>query len=209
MKKLLLAVVVLVAFGAVASVLYGNLQAHAAHRGLLEGVQQDGTARVVEESFTPGMLDAGSLVRFELPASSDEMSAFLGGEEGGESPAVGFRMESQVEHGARPLRRWLGDGREGTPVLGEIHTEFTLDGVAAAKVGEVLGELPPLEIDTTVRASGVSESAFRVRPHQGEGVGPLGAFAFDWQGLDGKLVFTEDLGQLAGKFTAGGEQRFL
>jgi len=203
-KKLLLAVVVLAAFGAAASVVYGNLQAHAAHRGLLEGVQQDGTARIVEESFTPGLLDASSLVRFELASSGDAMSAFLGGEEGGESPAFGFRMQSHIEHGARPLLRWLGEGREGTPVLGQIHTEFALDGVAAAKVGEVLGELPPLEIDTTVRASGVSDSVIRARPHKGEGVASMGAFTFDWKGLDGKLVFTEDLGQVAGKFTAGG-----
>lgn len=204
MKKLLAVVLVLAAFAAVGSVVLGNLRARSTHKQMIEGIEQEAEVRIVEESFAPGLLESTSRVRLEIPESGEKLGEILGGEAQEAGPALAFRVDSRIEHGILPVLSWLGGGAAGTPVVSKVHTTLALDGVAKQKLGELIGEPPALEIETVVRASGVGESRFHLRPHRVEGSGEMGDFTLDWKGLEGQMVFTEDLGNVAGTFSSGG-----
>ncbi len=196
MKKVLVLAGLLVVLGVVGAVALGNFRAHQFHNGILEGLEQGGgeELNIVESSFAPGVLGSTSTVVFALEPDVGE----------DEQPVVSFEMENDIRHGALPLMGWIGSGGGGTPVIATMHTTLALEGEVKDAVQEALGELPTLEVDTKVRASGVGESHVSMKPIRAQGGGEAGEFELNWKGLEGDFVFTADMDKVAGSIESGG-----
>jgi len=166
--------------------------------------------RVLESSYQRGLSESVAETSFELRGGLGD-SFRRGIERAGREDVrgrVGFRTRHEIRHGLAPLWSWLRDGAEGSPVVARVTTSIELDQEAQSELLAVVGRLPAVRVETTVRSSGIGESeihaaAARLRAKLDDPQTASGSSG-EFRGLHGAVVFQPENGALAGQLTSPG-----
>jgi uncharacterized protein YdgA (DUF945 family) len=209
MKKVLLALLLVLIVGFVALEQTSASRAEAEYRALLAELAARPDVLILESEFRRGLLGSTASTSFELRAleggpgtAARALAAAFGS---GTAPTrVGLRMRHEVDHGSQPLADWMFSGFAGMPVVAVVRTRIELDNETQSVLAGAPDRFPPLSIETRLRASGVRESsvdlpAFRLVHQGGES-----ALEARFKGLTGSIVSTGAFGDFAGSFQSPG-----
>ncbi len=204
MKKLLLALSVLVAGVLVAHSWLASQHARQEHRALVQAIAAHPGARVLESGFDGGFESSNAQVVVEIHGRLGERFQEWIEERGGEDvrPRIGLHVTHRIEHGPRMLLEWLQAGPSATPPVARVASVVALDQESQAELAGVIGRLPALEVDTLLRLTGVGESELRMAPvrlatQQGD-------LRLRSKGIQGSLVFASGGDRLAGTLRSAG-----
>lgn len=209
MKKFIFVLVLVCAAGFAGVSLWGSLRAKQAYRDLILSIAESPDARIIDTGYQRGWLQSTSHASVEIRGLAGEAFQQWLHAVGHEDVRgrVGIRMEQTIEHGYWPLRQWLTDGAEGTPVVARVETHLEFDKETQSEVAAVMGRLPSVSISTLIRISGIGESFVVIpakrlesKPTDEEAAG----WTTDFEGLQGHVVYTTDLDHFAASFESAG-----
>ncbi|HWP92424.1 MAG TPA: YdgA family protein [Thermodesulfobacteriota bacterium] len=178
--RVILIFVALIVLAVVGTTYWFGVEAEKTYKNIQEGLSQYGNVEIIKRKYNRGWFSSEAETELGIRVGTKKIASLI--------------LNDRISHGPIPIRELIGRDSRLKPVQAIINSTIRTIPGTGNELTDLLAEMPPPQIKTTVEIKGHGESLISMPPfaHQDrEGNGSI-----KWQGVYGSAKFSPNFRQI-------------